>query len=181
MRILEKKTAQRNIKPFGDKYTEWEKATKRVSEAGIRVVNLRFGMVLSPLGGALKKFVFPAKMGAGGKLGNGKNLISWISMEDVLGVVTHSINNTDLSGPVNVVASDMYSNKGLIKSICKVLRRPCLFPVPALILILLFGKQMAKETIFVSTSVSNKKLIDSGYKFKFPELEGALRHMLGKV
>ena len=102
-------------------------------------------------------------------------------MEDVLGVVTHSINNTDLSGPVNVVASDMYSNKGLIKSICKVLRRPCLFPVPALILILMFGKQMAKETIFVSTSVSNKKLIDSGYKFKFPELEGALRHMLGKV
>ena len=82
---------------------------------------------------------------------------------------------------MNVVASDMYSNKGLIKSICKVLRRPCLFPVPALILILLFGKQMAKETIFVSTSVSNKKLIDSGYKFKFPELEGALRHMLGKV
>ena len=107
----------------GDLYSsmivdEWEKASNRVSEAGIRVVNLRFGMVLSPLGGALKKFVFPAKMCAGGKLGNGKNLISWISMEDVLGVVTHSIRNENVSGPINVVANDMYSNKGLIKTIC---------------------------------------------------------------
>tara|TARA_B110000116_G_scaffold260367_1_gene263408 strand:- start:537 stop:1931 length:1395 start_codon:yes stop_codon:yes gene_type:complete len=172
--------------PKGDLYSsmivaEWEKATKRVSDAGIRVVNLRFGMVLSPLGGALKKFLLPAKMGVGGKLGNGRNLISWISMEDVLGVVTHSINNEQVVGPLNVVANDMYSNKGLIKTICKVLKRPCLFPVPALILIALFGKQMAKETIFVNTSVSNEKLIKSGYEFKLPELEGALRHMLGKV
>tara|TARA_A100001037_G_scaffold210093_1_gene188291 strand:- start:1710 stop:3104 length:1395 start_codon:yes stop_codon:yes gene_type:complete len=160
---------------------EWEKATKRVSDAGIRVVNLRFGMVLSPLGGALKKFVLPAKMGVGGKLGNGKNLISWISMEDVLGVVTHCVTNEAISGPLNVVANDMYTNKRLIQTICKVLKRPCLFPVPAFVLIFMFGKQMAKETIFVSTSVSNSKLIDSGYKFKFPELESALRHMLGKV
>ena len=172
--------------PVGNLYSsiivdEWEKATKKVSDAGIRVVNLRFGMVLSPLGGALKKFVLPAKMGIGGKLGNGRNLISWISMEDVLGVVTHSINNEQVVGPLNVVANDMYSNKGLIKTICKVLKRPCLFPVPALILIALFGKQMAKETIFVNTSVSNEKLIKSGYEFRLPELEGALRHMLGKV
>ncbi len=157
---------------------QWEAATEPARAAGIRVVNLRLGVVLSPNGGALAKMLLPFKLGAGGVIGNGEQYMSWIAIDDAAGAIQHAIATTTLSGPVNGTAPGAVTNRVFTKTLGKVLRRPTIFPMPAFAARLAFG-QMADELLLASTRVVPKKLEETGYRFRYAELEGALRHVLG--
>lgn len=157
---------------------EWEQASQPAAQKGIRVVNLRFGIVMSPKGGALKMMLPPFRMGAGSPLGSGRQTMSWVSLEDVVGAIHHALTHDSLRGPVNVVAPQPVTNLQFTKTLGKVLRRPTLFPVPAFAVRLLFG-EMADEALLASARVAPMKLKATGFSFKHPELEGALRVMLG--
>jgi uncharacterized protein len=158
---------------------EWEGATQGASAAGIRVVNLRFGVVLSPKGGALAKMLLPFKLGAGGVLGDGKQYMSWIALDDAVGAIQHVIKSEAAHGPVNAVSPNPVTNYVFTKTLGKVLVRPTIFPVPAFAARLAFG-QMADELLLASTRVQPVKLLETGYAFRYPELEGALRHVLSE-
>ncbi|MDA2919440.1 TIGR01777 family oxidoreductase [Desulfobacterota bacterium AH_259_B03_O07] len=157
----------------------WEAATDSASEAGIRVVNLRFGVVLSPKGGALEKMLLPFRLGLGGKMGSGDQYISWISIEDAIVAIYHSMNNESIEGPLNVVSPDPVTNLDFTKILGKVLNRPTIFSIPSFLLKSIFG-EMADETLLSSTRVEPSKLLSTGYEFQYPDLENALRHLLGK-
>ncbi len=156
---------------------EWEAAAQPAAAAGIRVVNLRIGIVLSRKGGALAKMLPVFEIGAGGVLGSGKQYMSWIALDDVLGVIEHAIENESLSGPTNTVAPEPVTNQEFTKTLGTVLGRPTFLPVPSLAVELLMG-QMAEELLLASAHVEPVKLLASGYKFAYPNLEGALRHVL---
>ncbi|HAM39757.1 MAG TPA: TIGR01777 family protein [Candidatus Omnitrophica bacterium] len=158
---------------------DWEAATKPAADAGIRVVNLRFGVILSATGGALAKMLTPFKLCLGGVIGNGRQWMSWIGLDDATGVIIQALTNETLRGPVNVVAPQPVTNCVFAKTLGRVLRRPAMFPVPAFVLRLALG-EMADALLLSSQRVEPAKLVASGYKFRFPELEGALRHLLGK-
>lgn len=158
----------------------WESATEAARHKGIRVVNLRIGVVLSPKGGALEKMLLPFQLGLGGMLGNGRQYMSWVSLDDVVGGIYHAINTESLEGPVNMVAPNPVTNKEFTRVLAKVLVRPALAPVPALALKLLLG-EMADALLLSSTRVDPRQLKNSGYQFLYPDLEGALRHQLGKT
>ncbi|MCG8586484.1 MAG: TIGR01777 family oxidoreductase [Pirellulales bacterium] len=164
---------------LADVCREWEEATQAAADAGIRVVNLRIGVVLSPRGGAIKKMLTPFKLGLGGKVGNGRQYMSWISIDDVIGTIHHAMMNEELSGPVNAVAPGAVSNYDFTKTLGKVLKRPTIFPMPAFAAKMAFG-QMADDLLLSSTRVVPAKLVESGYEFRHPQLEGALRHVLGR-
>ena len=157
----------------------WEAATRPAADRGIRVVNLRFGMILSPAGGALARMLLPFKLGVGGKLGSGNQYMSWISLDDVVGAVHYALETESLSGPVNAVAPTPVTNRVYTKTLGQVLKRPALFPVPGFAARLAFG-EMADALLLASTRVVPEKLNRSGYVFRQPELEGALRHLLGR-
>mgnify|MGYP002853372912 CR=1 FL=1 len=157
----------------------WEASTEVAREAGIRVVHLRIGIVLSPAGGALGQMLLPFKMGVGGKIGSGNQYMSWVALDDVLGAVTHVLNTEDLSGPVNVVAPNAVTNTEFTKTLGKVLGRPTVFPVPQFAARLVFG-EMADALLLASTNVEPKRLQDSSFRFGYPTLEAALRHVLGR-
>jgi uncharacterized protein (TIGR01777 family) len=157
---------------------EWEAATRPAAEAGTRVVNLRFGIVLSREGGALAQMLTPFRLGVGGPLGSGRQYMSWIALDDVVGVVQHALRSTDLSGPVNTSAPEPVTNKDFARTLGRVLRRPALLPVPPLVLRLMFG-EFADEGLLWGQRAVPAKLAASGHSFRFPELEGALRHVLG--
>jgi uncharacterized protein (TIGR01777 family) len=158
---------------------EWELATQPAASAGVRVVNLRFGVILSGEGGALPKMLFPFRMGVGGKLGSGQQYISWIAIDDAVGAIEHALTNNSLRGPVNVVAPMAVTNYEFTKTLGHVLSRPTIFPVPAFAARLVFG-EMADATLLSSQRAEPVRLKESGYTFKFPELEGALKHVLDK-
>ncbi|MCI5123265.1 MAG: TIGR01777 family protein [Candidatus Electrothrix sp. AR5] len=155
----------------------WEEATQPVAEAGIRVVNTRFGMVLSPDGGALAKMLFPFRLGLGGPVGNGSQYMSWVSLHDVAPAITHIIEQEDLHGPVNIVAPYPVTNQQFTQELGKVLRRPAFLPVPKFFLSLFLG-EMARELLFASTRVYPRKLQESGYVFARPDLGSALEGLL---
>ena len=157
---------------------EWEEATNPASEAGIRVVNLRFGVILSTKGGGLAKMLLPFKMGVGGRIGSGNQYWSWIAIEDVVGVINHAIRTDALQGPVNVSTPNPVSNKEFTKTLGKILKRPALFPMPTFAARAAFG-EMADELLLCSFRMEPAKLIATGYVFLFPDLESALRHLLG--
>jgi hypothetical protein len=158
---------------------EWEAAAEPAVQKGIRVVHLRFGLVLSPKGGALKTMLFPFRMGVGGTIGSGKQYLSWVAIDDVVGAVYHAITNESLKGPVSVVAPNPVTNREFTKTLGRVLGRPTLLPVPAFALRLI-AREMADEMLLASTRVQPRALLSTGYQFRYPELEGALRHLLGK-
>jgi len=155
----------------------WEKATEAAARAGIRVVNLRIGVVLAADGGALAKMITPFKFGLGGKIGSGRQYMSWIEIDDVVGAINHVIANESLRGPVNAVAPNPVTNAEFTATLGKVLSRPTLFPMPAFAARLAFG-EMGDELLLGSTRVYPKKLQESGYKFRFNQLEPALAHLL---
>ena len=155
----------------------WEEATESVSKAGIRVVNVRFGIVLSKDGGALAKMMTPFKIGMGGKIGSGTQYMSWIAMDDVTGAIYHTLITESLKGPVNVTAPNPVTNKEFTTTLGEVLKRPAVVPIPAFAAKLAFG-EMANDLLLASTKVAPKRLSDSGYKFQYPELENALKHVL---
>lgn len=158
---------------------EWEEATSPARDAGVRVVNIRIGVVLSPRGGALAKMLPPFQMGAGGPIGNGKQYMSWISVDDVAGAIYHCITESTVSGAVNLVAPHPVTNGEFTNSLGKVLFRPTFFPVPEFAARLVFG-EMADELLLSSTRVEPAKLQETGYHFMYPDIESALRHVLGK-
>ncbi len=159
---------------LADLCVKWETATKPATEAGIRTINMRTGVVLSKEGGALSKMLTPFQMGAGGILGDGKQYMSWIAMPDVLNAVKFMIENKNLSGPVNLVASNPVTNQDFTKALGKVLHRPTICPVPAPVVKLLMG-QMADEMLLSGAKVLPSKLESAGYKFKYPFIEDGLR------
>lgn len=158
---------------------EWEEATWAASNAGVRVVNLRFGPIFSGEGGMLSKLLTPFRLGVGGKVGSGKQYISWIAMDDVVGAINFALEHEALRGPVNVVAPNAATNLEFTKTLGKVISRPTFFTVPEFAARLAFG-EMADEMLLASQRVEPKRLIEAKYQFRYPVLEGALRHVLGK-
>lgn len=159
---------------------EWEAATEPAARAGIRVVNLRIGIVLSPAGGALKKMLTPFRLGVAGKMGSGRQYMSWIALDDVIGAIHHAIMAPEVRGPVNATAPNPVTNYEFTKTLGRVLRRPTIFPMPAFAARLAFG-EMADALLLASTRVEPARLLAAGYRFRFPNLEDALRHLLGRV
>ncbi len=156
---------------------EWEHATAPAEEKGIRVVKLRFGIVLSSQGGALKKMLFPFKLGLGGILGNGQQYFSWVALDDLVSVIDFVIKQSKLQGVFNLTAPYPVTNREFTKTLGKTLHRPTLFPIPASTARLVFG-EMADEMLLSSTKAIPKRLLQEGYVFKYPELKGALEHLL---
>jgi uncharacterized protein (TIGR01777 family) len=158
----------------------WEAAAQPARDAGVRVVHLRFGVILSPRGGALAKMLFPFKTGGGGKVGSGKQYWSWVALDDVIGAINHALLTPALEGPVNVVAPEPVTNLEFTKTLGKVLRRPTIIPLPAFAARLLLG-EVADELLLASQRVRATRLEQTAYDFRHRELEGALRSLLGRV
>lgn len=158
---------------------EWETATAPASEKGIRVANTRFGIVLSNRGGAIKPMLTPFKLGLGGKVGSGNQYYSWVAIDDVVGAINHVLQHETLVGPVNVVSPTPVTNEEFTRILAKVVCRPALFPMPAFAAKKVFG-EMADALLLASAKVEPSKLLESHYPFQYPELEGALRNILGQ-
>ncbi len=158
---------------------DWEAATEPARRKGIRVVNLRFGVILSRHGGALAKMLTPFKMGVGGIIGSGRQYMSCIALDDCVGAILHALMQDSLSGPVNVVGPTPVTNGEFTKTLGKILGRPTILPMPAFAARLAFG-EMADELLLCSNRVEPKKLLESGFPFQYPTVDLALRHALGK-
>ncbi len=158
---------------------EWETETARGAEFGARVVRLRFGIVLAAHGGALPQMALPFKLGAGGRLGNGRQWMSWIALREVTNIVQFALVTSELNGPVNAVAPNAVRNSEFTGLLAKALHRPALFPAPAFALRLALG-EMADALLLVSQKVMPSKLSDSGYSFLQPNLASALAEAFRK-
>jgi len=153
--------------------SSWEAATAPAEHHGIRVVHMRFGVVLSRKGGVLAKMLPIFQWGLGGKIGSGKQMISWIAGEEIPLAVSHVIQTPSLRGPVNFTSPEAVSNETLTKTLGHFLRRPTVFPLPSNIARFMFG-EMADSLLLNSTNAFPKRLFESGYPFHYPTLEGAL-------
>ena len=158
---------------------EWEAASELAAEKGIRVVRLRIGIVLSAEGGALKQMLLPFKLGVGGRLGSGKQYMSWIALDDLVRVIEHALTNDTMAGAVNAATPHPVTNLEFTKTLGFVLRRPTIFPVPAFAVRLLFG-EMGNALLLSSARLEPARLAASGFVFRYPELEHALRYLLNK-
>lgn len=158
---------------------EWEAAADPAREAGIRVVHPRFGIVLSPKSGALGATLPIFKLGLGGKIGSGRQYWSWVALDDVVGSILHSLTNESVSGPVNVGSPDPLTNAEYTKVLGRVLNRPAIFPLPAPAARIMLG-EVADALLLASQRMEPARLKESGYTFRYPQLEGALRHLLGR-
>lgn len=159
---------------------EWEGAADPARAAGVRVAHPRFGVVLSPDGGALARLLGPFKLGAGGKIGTGQQWLSWIARDDAIAAIQFLIEDSNIEGPVNVVSPNPETNEHFAKILGHVLGRPSVATVPALAVRLMFGAEMANATVLVSQRVRPKALDEHGFRFRFPHLEAALVHELRK-
>lgn len=156
---------------------QWEAATFPASNSGVRVVNLRFGVVLSSKGGALAKMIPPFKAGVGGKVGSGRQFMSWVAIDDVVGAIVYSLEQSALSGPVNVVSPNAVTNAEFTRTLGKALSRPTIFPLPAFMVRMIFG-EMGEALLLSNQRVKPEKLKASDFDFKYPDLERALRHVI---
>lgn len=158
---------------------EWEAACEAAAQKGIRVANLRFGVVLSAAGGALKKMLPPFRMGLGGVIGGGRQFMSWIALDDLLSVILLALTHDALRGPVNTTSPNPVTNREFTKTLGRVLGRPTVFPVPTIAARLAFG-EMAEEMLLASARVVPARLLASNFQFQFADLGPALRHVLRK-
>jgi len=156
---------------------EWEKAAAPAQQAGIRTVLFRIGIVLSRSGGALARMLLPFRLGLGGRLGTGRQYMSWIVLDDLLRALIHCIESESLAGPLNAVTPRPVTNREFSKTLGKILGRPALLPVPAPLLRLLLGP-MADELLLSSARVEPAALLDSGFVFEQENLTAALRSVL---
>lgn len=159
---------------------DWEEAATPAARHGIRVVLLRYGVIFSGHGGALAKMLMPFRLGLGGRIGDGRQYVSWLALDDAVGAVHHALATEALAGPVNAVAPHPVTNAEFTRILGRVLGRPTVFPMPAFAARLAFG-EMADELLLASQRVKPARLLDTNYPFRFPDLEGALRHLLGKT
>ena len=157
---------------------EWEEATELASGVGVRVVHMRSGVVLARRGGAIAKMLPFFRLGIGGRVADGRQWMSWISLHDAVRAIRFAIKSS-IRGPVNVVTPNPVTNAEFAKTFGAVLRRPAAFPVPRLALVLLYG-QMAKETLLASQRCSPDALTRAGFVFDEPLLDGALRHEMSR-
>ena len=158
---------------------DWEAETARAAEFGARVVNLRFGIVLAAHGGALPRMALPFKLGAGGRLGDGRQWMSWLTLQETVRIIQFALATSGLAGPVNTVAPNPVRNSEFTGVLAKTLHRPALFPAPAFALRLALG-EMADALLLISQKVLPSKLADSGYRFLQPSLAGALAEVFQK-
>ncbi len=158
----------------------WERETRAAESLGMRTVCLRTGVVLTPAGGALKKLLPVFRAGLGGRLGDGRMWMSWISIDDLTGVIAQALVDESITGPVNAVAPQPVTNADFTRELGSVLGRPTVLPVPAKVLRAVFG-EMADETLLVSTRAEATKLQTAGYDFRHKTLGAALRHVLGRA
>lgn len=156
---------------------QWEAATQPASAAGVRVVLLRTGLVLSARGGALGKMLTPFRLGVGGRVGTGRQWWSWVALDDEVALIRHALENEQLHGPVNAVAPNPVTNAEFTRVLARVLRRPAIFPVPAFAVRLMFG-EMGEELLLGSQRVEPAAALGGGFQFAYPELRGALEHIL---
>lgn len=157
----------------------WEKAAEPAAHAGIRVVALRQGIVLSSAGGALRRMLPAFRLGLGGPFGDGRQYLPWIALDDLLRVILFAMRTDSLRGPVNTASPHPSTNAEFAAALGRVLRRPALFPVPAFLLRALLG-ELAEEALLSGQRVLPSKLLAAGFTFDHPEVEGALRHALGR-
>lgn len=158
---------------------EWEAATKAAAYAGVRVVLIRTGIVLTPTGGALQRMLTPFQLGLGGVIGSGRQYMSWVSLTDELRIIEFCLNHATISGPVNAVSPQAVTNRTFTKTLGRVLKRPTFFPFPKFMVKILFG-EMGQELLLSSTRVVPTKLEETGFVFSNSELEKTLSSMLGK-
>jgi uncharacterized protein (TIGR01777 family) len=155
---------------------KWERAASLAAESGMRLAVLRLGMVLSAAGGALPKMLPPFRFGVGGRLGNGRQYIGWIALEDLLEIISVALHDPSLHGPVNTVAPNPVTNLEFTKALGRALKRPTVFAVPAFAIRMIFG-EMGEQVLLASARVVPMKLMAAGYRFLFPDLEQAFRHI----
>lgn len=155
----------------------WEEATAAAAETGIRVAHLRSANVLSPRGGMLAVMLPVFRLGLGGRLGSGDQAWSWVALEEIPLILMHLLARSELSGPVNVAAPGVVTNREFTRILARVLHRPAILAVPEIVLRLAPGG-MGDEVLLTSQQVVPRKLLDSGYQFQWPELEPALRDMV---
>lgn len=156
---------------------DWEHESQAASDLGLRVVNVRIGVVLSSKGGALAKMLLPFKLGAGGIIGSGKQYWSWIGLHDLVRVLMFCIENEALHGPLNAVSPNSMTNYDFTKGVGRVLHRPTIFPMPAFAAKLALG-EMAEELLLASARVTPEKLQANGFEFDYPDLDSCLRSEL---
>ena len=152
---------------------DWEAAASPAAEAGVRLVLPRLGVVLSGEGGAMSRLLPIFRLGLGGRVGNGRQYWSWITLEDVVAAIEFAIANPALSGPVNLTAPNPSTNAEFTAALARALRRPAVFPVPAFALRLALG-EMADEALLASQRVQPEKLLNAGFRFTHPQLDEAL-------
>lgn len=152
----------------------WESSADPARQAGVRTVHLRFGVLLSRDGGALARMLPVFRLGAGGPIGSGRQWMSWLSMQDAVGIIAFALTRNDLEGAMNAVAPHPATNAEFTAALARAVHRPALFPVPAFALNLMFG-EMAQATLLASQRAVPRRLLDAGYTFQHPTLDEALR------
>lgn len=158
---------------------EWEAAAQPAREAGLRVVHPRIGVVLHPEGGALKKMLPPFKLGAGGRIGSGRQWLSWIHRADLLALLRFALETNSISGPMNATAPAPVTNADFTRALGRALHRPTIFPVPAAALKIAFGEM--SFVLLTGQRVLPKKALAAGFAFQFPEIDKALAQLFGRA
>ena len=171
--------------PPGDDFaagvcTQWEAATVPAADAGIRVVRIRTGIVLARHGGALARMVLPFSLGLGGRIKSGRQYMSWIALDDEVGAIVHAITHPEVDGPANLTAPNPVTNAEFTKTLGRVLRRPTVLPTPLLPLKAVYGAELVQHLLVEGQRVLPAKLEATGFEHHHPQLEGALRAVLGK-
>jgi uncharacterized protein len=164
---------------LADVCREWEAATRAASSAGIRTVQIRTGVVLSPKGGALGKMLTPFKLGVGGKVGTGHQWMSWIDVQDMIGAIHHILKTDLVQGPVNMVAPKPVTNEEFTRTLARVLSRPAIFAMPVFAVKLAFG-EMGETVLLGSQRVEPARLVASGYPFRFTDLRASIENVLNR-
>lgn len=158
---------------------KWEHAAQPAIDAGIRTAFFRIGVVLSPIGGALERLLLPFYLGLGSRIASGRQYLSWVTADDVLGALYYTLMNDTIAGPVNCTAPEPVTNAVFTETFARILSRPALFSLPPFVIKSAFGQQ-GEEILLSSTRVVPEKLLQNGYTFRFKELDGALAHVLGR-
>ena len=181
--MLDDKRVDENAKPgkgfLAELCQAWEAATRSAARMAIRVVHLRTGLVLTPAGGALGTMLLPFKIGVGGRIGSGRQYVSWIDHDDLLSLIIHVIHTTSIRGPVNATAPYPVPNATFTGTLGRVLDRPTFIPVPSLAVQALFG-EMGKEMLLKGQRVQPEVAEHTGFEFMYPGIEESLRHQLGR-
>ncbi len=164
---------------FPEVCSGWEAESQKAGDFGARVVNPRIGVVLAKDGGALEKMLTPFKLGLGGVIGSGKQYLSWIALDDLIKIFHFILENENFSGAVNAVAPNAATNEEFTKTLGKVISRPTIIPIPEFAIKLLFG-EMGETTVLQGANVYPQRLIDADFKFEYPTLEAALKHVLNQ-